>query len=50
MKNLEGQINLFDVPEISGSSALKVAKDFGEHIGGARKELWSSKGLSLENR
>lgn len=49
MKNLEGQINLFDVPEVSGSSALKVAKDFGEHIGGARKELWSSRGLSLEN-
>lgn len=43
---MEGQMSLFNTPEVSGTSALKVSRDFGEHIGGARKELWCSQRTS----
>ena len=46
---MEGQMSLFNTPEVSGTSALKVSRDFGEHIGGARKELWSAGGINLED-
>lgn len=46
---MEGQMRLFNTPEVSGTSALKVSRDFGEHIGGARKELWSAGGINLED-
>lgn len=47
---MEGQMSLFNnTPEVSGTSALKVSKDFGEHIGGARKELWSAGGINIED-
>lgn len=46
---MEGQMSLFNTPEVSRTSALKVSRDFGEHIGGARKELWSAGGINLED-
>lgn len=46
---MEGKMSLFNTPEVSGTSALKVSRDFGEHIGGARKELWSAGGINLED-
>lgn len=47
---MEGQMSLFNnTPEVSGTSALKVSRDFGEHIGGARKELWSAGGINIED-
>lgn len=46
---MEGQMSLFNTPGVSGTSALKVSRDFGEHIGGARKELWSAGGINLED-
>lgn len=47
---MEGQMSLFNnIPEVSGTSALKVSRDFGEHIGGARKELWSAGGINIED-
>lgn len=46
---MEGQMSLFNTPEVSGTSALKVSRGFGEHIGGARKELWSAGGINLED-
>ncbi len=46
---MEGQMSLFNTPEVSGTSALRVSRDFGEHIGGARKELWSAGGINLED-
>ena len=46
MNNLEGQMSMFDA---SGTVALKssASMDFGKHIGGARKEQWSARGLSI---
>lgn len=46
MNNLEGQMSMFDA---SGTVALKssASMDFGKHIGGARKEQWSARGLFI---
>lgn len=41
---MNGQMTLF---EEETKAVKKVSQDFGEHIGGARKELWSTRGLAL---
>ena len=39
---MNGQMTLFET-----ETPKKASKDFGEHIGGARKEEWRSRGLAL---
>ena len=62
-KALKGQMSIFDYVDESANTAKhfdmepptvvvqkhpkKVSADFGEHIGGARKELWRSRGLDI---
>lgn len=39
---MNGQMTLFEI-----ETPKKASKDFGEHIGGARKELWSAGGINI---
>lgn len=39
---MNGQMTLFET-----ETPKKASKDFGEHIGGARKELWSAGGINI---
>lgn len=53
---INGQMSLFDILKKSvtapaaktqAGKAQKANSDFGKHIGGARKEIWGSRGLSI---
>ena len=43
------QMTIFDLPLIGKPEPKKITEEFGEHIGGARKELWRARGLSLDD-